>query len=440
MDRHARPKMNTQIYEEACAWFVESRAGDLDDSGRREFDRWLRKSPEHLSAYLEIAAIWNEGPSLDPSAKWITDTLIEQAREAEDDNVVALPGAIAGEMSPELAPSTALPYLESTPTSSPASTGTQLGRANSNTARSWFRRWRRLAIAASIAVLAILGGTLTMLELSAPIYATDLGEQRSIQFADGSTVELNSRSKLRVNYSKQERDVELIEGQALFHVAHDASRPFIVAVGVTRVRAVGTQFDVYKKSNSTVVTVVEGRVAVYSTPQGLGSGSAPNPALGQTRSNSSALRPSSADRASLRPAGTPAVSATPSSSPSSRQGTVPSELTPDAGSSYLLAAGEQLTVTAETAQKTASPNIAGATAWREREIVFESASLSDVAEEFNRYNGRQLVIEDPHALTFHVSGVFSATDPDSLVRFLRQRPGVRVTETNDEIRIERSTP
>ena len=49
MDRQSRSKMNTQIYEEACAWFVECRGGDLDDVGRREFDRWLRKSPEHLS-------------------------------------------------------------------------------------------------------------------------------------------------------------------------------------------------------------------------------------------------------------------------------------------------------------------------------------------------------------------------------------------------------
>src|SRR5258705_13038303 len=95
MDRHARSKMNTQIYEEACTWFVDSRAGDLDDAGRREFDRWLRKSPEHLSAYLEIAAIWNEGPSLDPRNKWATNTLIEQARAAEHHNVVALGARLA---------------------------------------------------------------------------------------------------------------------------------------------------------------------------------------------------------------------------------------------------------------------------------------------------------------------------------------------------------
>src|SRR5258705_9047667 len=122
MDRHARSKMNTQIYEEACTWFVESRAGDLDDTGRRELDRWLRKSPEHLSAYLEIAAIWNEGPSLDPRSKWTTDTLIAQARESEDDNVVALHSATAAESSPERAPTTALHAATSEATPAPDST------------------------------------------------------------------------------------------------------------------------------------------------------------------------------------------------------------------------------------------------------------------------------------------------------------------------------
>ena len=54
-----RSKLNTQIYEEACEWFVECRAGDLDDTTRHAFDCWLRKSPEHLSAYLELSAIFN---------------------------------------------------------------------------------------------------------------------------------------------------------------------------------------------------------------------------------------------------------------------------------------------------------------------------------------------------------------------------------------------
>ena len=386
MDRHVRSKMNTQIYEEACSWFVEARAGDLDDSGRRDLDRWLRKSPEHLSAYLEIAAIWNEGSKFDPSNKWVVNALIRDALEAGDDNVVSLAPAITGEISPDLSRRTTAGTRPTDVRSIPHPTWRSRVRFSSRVGVAWFQQSRRLAIAATIAILAILGGTLTMLELSAPMYATALGEQRSIEFADGSTVELNSRSKIRVKYSKQERDVELIEGQALFHVAHDTSRPFIVAIGATRVRAVGTPFDVYKKSSATVVTVVEGRVAVSSSPPSEGEPVAPG-------------------------------------------------LTPETGSSFLLAAGEQLTVTPESAQRAASPNISGATAWTRAEIVFDAATLSDVAEEFNRYNERQLIIEDPDLLSFHISGTFSSTDPESLIRFLRQRPGVQVTETGDQIRV-----
>jgi transmembrane sensor len=435
MERQARSKMNTQIYEEACAWFVESRAGDLDDAGRREFDRWVRKSPEHLSAYLEIAAIWHEGPSLDPESQWTTDTLIELALESDDDNVVAL---VSGAITEKAVSAEETFRTQSAPAS------TTICPREPPPRKAPFTGWRRFAIAASIAGLTILAGALGLLELSSPIYATALGEQRSIQFEDGSTVELNSHSKIRVKYSKQERDVELLEGQALFHVAHDVSRPFIVAVGATRVRAVGTQFDVYKKSNGTVVTVVEGRVAVYSAPQGLlseSSGAVPMlPVPAQAPASSSGSM--SPRKRSVAPSST-------ASSASGSAASIPEEQTvqpkpPTAGltgrSSLLLAAGEQVTVTAGEAQKTANPNIAGATAWREREIVFEAATLGDVAEEFNRYNQRQLVIKDPALYGFHISGVFSSTDPNSLIKFLQQRPGVKVTEEGSEIRVERATP
>jgi transmembrane sensor len=434
MDRRAGSKMNTQIYEEACAWFVECRAGDLDDAGRREFDRWLRKSPEHLSSYIEIAAIWNEGVLLDPETKWTADALIEHARNAGDDNVVPLPGA--GVVTADTV-SAQQPFG-----TEPVAVSTSI-RIPETARKTWFTGWRRLTIAASITVLAILVGLLSMLQFSASIYATALGEQRSIQFEDGSTVELNSRSKIRVKYSKQERDVELIDGQALFHVAHDVNRPFIVAVGATRVRAVGTQFDVYKKSSVVVVTVVEGRVAVYSAAQG-----PPPDTLGKAptlpvpvHAPASSSGSSSPRQRSVAPSSA-AYPASGSAAPIPEQQTVqpnpPTQRLVD-GSSLLLTAGEQATVTTDAAQKTVNPNIAGVTAWRDREIVFESATLSEVAEEFNRYNQRQLVIKDPALYGFHISGVFSSTDPDSLIKFLQQRRGVKITETNGEIRVERSS-
>ena len=87
MDR--RSKLNQQIYQEASEWFVECRAGDLEAKTRQAFDSWLRKSPEHLKAYLELSAIWNDGPSLDPDGRFDQDTLIAEAL-AERDNVIDL--------------------------------------------------------------------------------------------------------------------------------------------------------------------------------------------------------------------------------------------------------------------------------------------------------------------------------------------------------------
>src|SRR5258708_3798567 len=176
MDRQVRSKMNTQIYEEACAWFVECRAGDLDDVGRREFDRWLRKSPEHLAAYLEVAAIWHEGPSLDPAKKWDADTLIAEARK-DPDKVVSLPGTSAA---PGLEDS--VPPPQSMPSVAPRRT---------------LHRGKLVALAASFAALAALAGAWAWLELFSSLYSTAIGEQRSIELADGSTVSMNSKSKIR---------------------------------------------------------------------------------------------------------------------------------------------------------------------------------------------------------------------------------------------------
>jgi transmembrane sensor len=403
MDPLNRVRLNSQIYEEASSWFVECRAGDLDEAARREFDRWLRKSPEHVSAYLEVAAIWNEGPALDPTRQWDLDTLIAQAA-AEPDNVVPLSVTSAV---PELETSLPRPQALAAPSSlsrgeAPAEGSLLLGKENNShpsplgRGRGWGTHPRKLlAFAASVALLTVLGSFWIWLSLFSGIYSTAIGEQRSIELADGSTVEMNSKSRIRVRYTKNERDVDLLEGQALFHVAKDRARPFIVRADGTRVRAVGTQFDVYEKHSGTVVTVVEGEVAV------------------------------------LAPVNVEAPVAAPEHASATRID-IPITTIP-------VAAGEQLTVTPKLAHKSEHPNVAAATAWTERRIVFESATLSEVAEEFNRYNERQLVIEDPGLYDFHISGVFSSTDPDSLIRFLRERPGVKVTETDSQVRVARSS-
>lgn len=421
MERHGRSKLNTQIYEEACEWFVECRAGDLDDGARREFDRWLRKSPEHLSAYLEIAAIWNEGPSLDPESKWGIDELSAQAERGAD-NVIALPRA------PE-DPARQSPMRETTVGHSIEAAATLEASSKSPAvmSRHGLRLTRRRVVAAAASLMAVavtVGAFQLIWQWGVPTVATTVGEQRSIVLADGSTVELNSRSKVKVRYSEHERAIELIEGQALFHVAKDHMRPFVVSSGTTRVQAVGTQFDVYRKHDGTVVTVVEGRVAVLAG-EGI---KLPSVQLAETlypatpRSSASGNEPRSGGNAP----GGQAASEARASSQQSGAGTI------------LLSAGEQVTVTRKTVRREAHPNIASATAWRQRQLVFESASLAEVAEEFNRYNERQFILDDVDVADFHISGVFSSTDPSSLVRFLRERPNLRVIETASEIRVARN--
>jgi transmembrane sensor len=324
-----RYRFNTQIYDEAGEWFIECRAGDLSEASRRELDRWLRKSPEHLSAYLEIAAIWNEGPALDPENQWGIESLVSQAAE-DKGNVIPL----------------------TRPLQQPAPP----------------RRW--LVAAVGIVILGV-GIAVWLMPSKAPTYLTATGEQRSLTLDDGSTIDLNSRSRIQVRYSRHERTIDLLEGEALFNVAKDSARPFVVRSGATPISVLGTQFDVYKKPGGTIVSVVEGRVAIEN---------------------------------------------------------------------IILDTGEQAIAAPGAVRKSEHPNVAGITAWTQHQIVFDSASLAEVAEEFNRYNQRQLVIQDAALGKLHISGVFSSTDSTSLVRFLRLRPGLHITETAAEIRVAKDNP
>jgi transmembrane sensor len=232
-------------------------------------------------------------------------------------------------------------------------------------------------------VLAIIGGfVLWSLAVEGQTYTTGIGEQRIVKLDDGSTVELNTASRVRVHFSKQRRDIDLSKGQALFHVAKDPTRPFIVASNDTLIRAVGTEFDVYRRDSGTTVTVLEGQVTVLNNSVRTDAGTA--------------------------------------------------DATP-------LSAGEQITVNAPiTAASRPSPrhaNVSTATAWTQHRLICDSTPLTEVAAEFNRYNTHHLIVEDKGLSDFHVSGSFASTDPSSLLRFLEAQQGLSVRETTTDIRI-----
>ncbi|MEJ0039706.1 MAG: FecR domain-containing protein [Gammaproteobacteria bacterium] len=394
--------MNQQIYEEASEWLVEFRAGRPDRAVRERFERWLSTSPEHVRAYLEQSAIW-EAVSVPPAVPTDIDSLMERGRQPSE-NVVSLA------------------------TSAPRAAAVDRGRPVVPS-----RRRAVLATAAAF-LFAVVGASL-YLYVTRNVYATAVGEQRSILLADGSTIDLNARSKIRVRFDKQGRHVDLMEGQALFRVAKDKARPFIVAVNGTRVRAVGTQFDINQRKRGLIVTVVEGTVAVSGSvipahnPEG---GGAPAAQASSANAGASAVapEPGSKQRGPTEPraAGSP-----PKRAISAESGEI------------LLDAGQQLTVSPAITPPGSDGAQAGphrvdvetATAWTHRRLVFETTPLEDVAAEFNRNSERTLVIRGHGLDDFHVSGAFSSTDVQPFLRFLRAQNGVEVIEERDRIIISR---
>lgn len=361
----SRRRINQQVYEEAGDWFVRFRTGTIDEAARREFDQCVRSSPEFLRAYLEMTAVWNEAAGLDAGMRWDTEALIAAAR-ASDDEVIALSSVRARDDErdePELA------------------------SARSGARRSAARRWSPWVIGAGLAAAVALVVIGTLYHPGLETFSTATGEQRLVTLADGSTAELNTQSEIEVGYSARERAVRLVRGEALFHVAKNAARPFVVGSGGTRVRAVGTEFDVYARRAATIVSVVEGRVEIElpasAAPQ------LPGPSSGRTGAEAATAH-------------------------------------------TLLPAGYRLVVTGTGAVQT-PVDPAAAIAWTQQQLVFDSASVASVADEFNRYNARQLIV-DGTLRDVRLSGVFSTNNPMAFVRFLQDRFGAQVTETGSEIR------
>lgn len=349
MSLDARASLNDQISLEAAEWLVEFRSGDVDVAGQREFDAWLRASPEHIRAFIEMAALWHEGGGIDPRRELDLEAIIARARSEER-------------------------IAELSPAQGAGDRGTAARDAGAQRPRSRWRRPTGGAIAAS--VLAAAAATTLLLRSGLPsqqTYITGVGETRSILLPDGSRVLLDSKSRLRVSYTAAVRNVELLQGQALFDVVRNRQRPFLVRAGDAQVRDLGTVFDVNRLGRGTVVTVLEGRVAI------------------------------------------------------------PTSLQP-----IYLSAGEQVEV--EVGHFPPQPihvDISSETAWTHGEVVLDSATLAEVAQLFNRYSTRRLVAHDRGAKPLRLSGVFS-TNPKFLMRYLRSRPDIAVTETGSEIDIVRS--
>ena len=227
--------------------------------------------------------------------------------------------------------------------------------------------------AAAVAGLVILGASSLAFQDGWRTYVTEIGGRKQIALSDGSTVTLNTDSEMRVHMSAGRRDIVLMRGEALFHVAHDTRRPFLVTAETTVVRAVGTAFSVRIRADNQVdVLVTEGHVAV-GTPQA-DAGFAPSSATAVSAGEAAAIRHGRVNVKSLH--------------------------------------------TDEMKRKLAWTDPSGPRLW------FQGETLSEAVAEFNRYNVRHLVIADPSiadpsVLQISFGGSIAATDIESFVEALK---------------------
>ena len=340
-------QIRAAIAEQASEWFMENRSGLLDHKESARFMAWLQASPMHVEEYLRIAAL---APDLEAAAKTNKtprETLVARAR-GEPAGIVSLDRAGLGQLP-------ALVRRRRSPAWSVAAAAA-------------------LAVVAVSTVWSMRNGERFGLPRS---YSTVRGEQRIQRLPDGSVLHLNTDSAVTVRYSRSERLVSLDRGQVLFEVAHQDKRPLRVQTDWAGVVAVGTQIDVYRKSSTTTITVVEGYVEVYS-------GGAP-----------------------------PTAGAEPS---------------------VRLKPGDQLDV----GDRIGAPrhvDARAAVAWLQRQIAFQDEPLGEVAAEFNRYGPVTVEIDDESLRALPISGIVDAYDTDSFAAYLATLSGVIVQKNPTRIRV-----
>ena len=302
---------------QASAWIARL-GGDVSGEEGAEFDAWLDAAPGNRAAYRQAVGL-------------------VQAFDARAGDVLA-----------------ALDALE-LPLETQAPARPLAGSSRRPARRPGVWRWAApaggLALAAGLAV-AIMPSILATPTAMAT-YVTARGEHSHLKLADGSVVDLDAGTRLTVAMNGKERRLTLSEGQAIFDVAHDPNRPFVVAAGDRLVRDIGTQFDVKREPGELTVTVARGRVSV-------------------------------------EPAAAP-------------------------GRAVVLGPGQRLALDDSGVGQLTSVDPAETFSWRAGRLVYRAQPLSDVVADLNRQFVEQTTIADPELAKTPITGVIVLDNPRAVM-------------------------
>lgn len=231
-------------------------------------------------------------------------------------------------------------------------------------------RRRKVLVGAMAASMAAVVARFTLFDPRLT-YATNLGEIRRVPLADGSVMTMNSGTDLAVRMEDHARHIDLSQGEAWFEVAKDAQRPFVVSAGNVRAQAVGTAFSVRKRDAGVEVLVTEGIVDTWSDA--------------------------------------------------------------DQHQRIRLTAGQRLLITDKAMVRSGSgqsDSVERALAWRTGMVSLSGTTLADAADEFNRYNRRQLLVSDPEIAGEQMAGQFRFNDPEGFAIAVRNSFNLHVDMSN----------
>jgi transmembrane sensor len=235
-----------------------------------------------------------------------------------------------------------------------------------------------LAAAAGLAGVAVwLGHDWREATSAGILYTSNVGELKRITLQDGSILTMNTQTELRVHYTGERRDINLIRGEAMFTVAHDASRPFGVRVGKWTALAVGTEFAVRRLAEATTdITVTEGVVQMLPRD-----------------SNVAASGP---------------------------------RLT--ANQRAILGSDDSIELS-----QVAATDMGAQLAWRNHLVVFSGVPLREALAEMNRYTHKHIVANDPEISQRRIVGVFSTVDSQTFVSAMEATLGVEAVESGNTV-------
>lgn len=314
---------------EAVQWFLRARGGQLSENDRARFEAWHRE-PANAAAYAKARHVWSAvgEVAFEPEILRAREKIVAQLNRRRSYTTVAIAASVAAVIGVALLTNIAQPVIDR--------------------------------------VHAWLSATPDYVSVA---HATRVGERSTVTLSDGSILTLNTNSAAVVAFDEHERKITLTRGQALFEVAKNQNRPFVVDAGDRRVVATGTAFDVRVERSQVEVTLVEGRVLVGG--------------LGNTSSRPAALRP-----------------------------------------------GERL-IAASGAVSIAAANVEQITSWTTGKLTFLDSRLDAAIEEMNRYTLTPIRLADPSLASLRVNGVFRAGQPAEFARAIAQIHRIDVAHDKD---------